>query len=443
MMTNTDHALAGLKAPSSKERIAALRKLLAGTPGNDRQRKKPRREVNLHTHTTYSYNPYGYTPAEYAWRAHSYGMSAAGIVDFDVLDGVDEFHEAGAILDLRTIASIESRVFVPEFADKVINSPGEPGIAYHMGAGFVSSDVPSVAADFLRTMCERAEQRTRTLVEKVNRYLAPLKLDYELDVLTLTPQGNATERHVCEAYANKASHLFMGHILHAFWTGKLGALPADIDLPVGPKLQALIRAKTMKRGGVGYVNPEPSSFPLMADMNRFSLQCGAIPTLAWLDGTSDGEQDMERLIHVARASGVAAINIIPDRNFTPGKADQKLQNLYDVCKLANTCGFPVIIGTEMNSPGNRFIDDFAAGELAPLIDTFLRGAFIVYAHTALQRHGGLGYMSDWAIRHFAGQHARNDFFAEVGATISPATESKLGLLHPGIKPDEILRRIKG
>ena len=34
-----------------------------------------------------------------------------------------------------------------------------------------------------------------------------------------------------------------------------------MDFPEGGKLQNLIRAKTMKKGGVGYVQPGPTSFP--------------------------------------------------------------------------------------------------------------------------------------------------------------------------------------
>jgi hypothetical protein len=49
---------------------------------------------------------------------------------------------------------------------------------------------------------------------------------------------------------------------------------------VGPGIsEALIRSKTMKKGGVGYVQPGKGSFPLMAEMNRFVLAAGAIPTL--------------------------------------------------------------------------------------------------------------------------------------------------------------------
>jgi hypothetical protein len=92
--------------------------------------------INLHCHTFFSYNAYGYSPSTFAWLARKAGLAVAGIVDFDVLDGLEEFLGAGAQLGLKTSAGLETRVYVPEFADSVINSPGEPGISYHMGVGF-------------------------------------------------------------------------------------------------------------------------------------------------------------------------------------------------------------------------------------------------------------------------------------------------------------------
>ncbi len=185
------------------------------------------------------------------------------------------------------------------------------------------------------------------------------------------------------------------------WQEKLGDAPA-----AGAKLQNLIRAKTMKKGGVGYVQPGKGSFPLMADMNRFVLESGAIPTLTWLDGTAEGEKSLEELFATAIASGAAALNIIPDRNYTPGVKDQKLQNLYDVVEMAEKHHFPIIVGTEMNSPGNKFVDSFGTAELAPLVPVFLRGAHIVYAHSVLQRQSGLGYLSPWAKKTFASRHGQ-------------------------------------
>ena len=118
---------------------------------------EPGVDVNLHAHTFFSYNAYGYSPSKFAWLARKAGLAVAGIVDFDVLDGVDEFLEAGRLIGLKCCAGLESRVFVPEFATLEINSPGEPGVAYNMGVGF-----PRAASHpFLAEMRAAAEKRTR------------------------------------------------------------------------------------------------------------------------------------------------------------------------------------------------------------------------------------------------------------------------------------------
>jgi hypothetical protein len=395
---------------------------------------EPGSSVNLHAHTFFSYNAYGYSPSKFAWLARKAGLAAAGIVDFDVLDGLEEFLEAGRLLGLKTCVSLESRTFVPEFASRVISSPGEPGIAYHMGVGFTSA----ASHPFLSRMRQAAAERTRDLLGRVNAYLQPVQLDYEKDVAAITPNGNATERHLCEALEHKAAQVFPDAAARAaFWKQKLGDAP-----PPGPKLQNLIRAKTMKKGGVGYVPPGEGSFPLMADMNRFVLECGAIPTLTWLDGTSEGEKCIEELFEVGKAGGAAALNIIPDRNYTPGQRDQKLQNLYDVVALAGKHHFPIMVGTEMNSPGNKFVDSFETAELKPLVPVFLRGAHIFYAHSVLQRQSGMGYLSQWAAATFTTTTAKNEFFEKLGRELTPAKEDQLRDLTATVAPSHILAKIR-
>ncbi len=394
---------------------------------------QPNGEVNLHAHTFFSYNVYGYSPSKYAWLARKAGLGVAGIVDFDALDGLDEFLEAGRLIGLKTCVSMESRVFVPEFAGRVINSPGEPGIAYFMGVGFTKS----VRHPFLTKVRSAAQQRIRNTIALVNAYLRPVQLDFENDVAPLTPNGNATERHLCEAYERKAAEMFPDPAkLAAYWGEKLGSAP-----PSGLQLQALIRAKTMKQGGVGYVQPDGGSFPTMAEMCRFVLEQGAIPTYAWLDGTSEGEKSIEELLDVAAAAGTAALNIIPDRNYRLGVKDRKLQNLYDVVELAEKRDFPVIVGTEMNAPGNKFVDSFEAAELRPIIPAFLKGADIFYGHSALQRQAGMGYLSPWAGRAFAAVAEKNEFFARLGRELHPAAEEKLRDLARETSPEEILAKI--
>lgn len=397
---------------------------------------------NMHAHTFFSYNCHGYSPTRFAWLARRAGLEVAGIADFDVLDGLNEFMAAGRIVGIKTAVGLESRVFVPEFSSRVINSPGEPGISYHMGSGFTTTRLTPTAAGFLKSVRKAAADRNREIVRRVNAHLRPVELDYDRDIVPLTPAGNPTERHLCLAYARKAAvTLKSAKGLSAFWSEKLEE-PADkLDLPDGPKLQNLVRAKTMKQGGPGYVSPGKGSFPRMADMNKFVLESGGIPMITWHDGTSDGEKCIEELFDTAAACGAAALNIIPDRNFKQGLKDQKLRNLYDVVKLAEARNFPIIAGTEMNSPGQKFVDSFDTAELAPLSPVFIKGARIVYAHSMLQARGRMGYLSKWANLSFKDLRARNEVFEEIGRTLVPSGKNDSDPGSEAAQLDEIIRTV--
>jgi hypothetical protein len=363
-------------------------------------------------------------------------------VDFDVFDGVDEFLAATAVLDLKACGGMETRVFVPEFADKVMNSPGEPGISYHMGVGFPSGKLTGKNKAFQKGLQDTAQQRNRELTARVNAFLRPVELDYDRDVLPLTPAGNATERHICLAYARKAVTVFGGgDALGRFWADKLGVDAAKLDLPEGKDTLNTIRNKTMKRGGAGYVQPDAGAFPKMADTNRFVLAAGGIPTMTWLNGQSDGEKEIRRLIQIAMDSGVAAINIIPDRNFTPGKKDELLANLQEVIAIACEMELPIVVGTEMNSPGQRFVDQFETAELSPFVPVFLKSARIVYAHSVLQRLGKKGYCSTWAGKQFGSITEKNRFFSRAGQLLSPSVEARLDGLKQ-TNPEKILQQIE-
>lgn len=399
-------------------------------------------DLNIHCHTFFSYNTYGYSPSKFAWLARKAGLAVAGVVDFDVLDALEEFLQACRLLGLKGTAGLESRVFVPEFAQKVINSPGEPGISYHMGVGFPTATVPDEQQDFLTGLRKLAQSRNQDLMGRVNAHLRPVELDYEQDVCVLTPSGNATERHMCLAYARKAMEVFgSAEKVADFWSEKLGAEVKTSDLPESRALLNAIRAKTMKRGGVGYVQPDHGSFPKMADLNAFILAAGGIPVHTWLDGTSDGEQEIETLLDVAASTGAVAINVIPDRNYTPGSPDEKLKNLYDVVEVAQKRHLPVVMGTEMNSPGQKFVDDFQSEELKPLAPVFLKGAHIVYAHSALQRQSGLGYTSQWADKSFDNVAEKNDFFEKIGSSLQSEREDGLSGLSDDVAPQQVLDKV--
>lgn len=400
-------------------------------------------KINMHCHTFFSFNAYGHSPLSLAWMAKRDGYKFVGIVDFDVLDGIDEFMRACDIVGVRGSAGIETRVYVPEIATREINSPGEPGVMYHMGIGFTSSQVPAAVAGFLADMCYRATARNQTMVARINAYLKPVTIDYERDVLPLTPVGNVTERHIVLAYIRAAERLIPNP--ETFWAEKLSIAPQEMRRPVSDAtgLQTLIRARLMKRGGAGHTEPTPDMFPTVDEFHQFVEGCDALPCFPWLDGTSAGEESIGELLELLVRKGVVTLNIIPDRNWNIRESQarrRKLEKLYEIVQLAERRGLPLNVGTEMNSFGQKLADDLSVPELVPVRQAFLAGAHVIYGLTTLQRQLGLGYQSEWARTHFPSRLERNRFYAEVGYRVLPGATGMAHLQALGTKalPDEVL-----
>ena len=422
-MLSMDELESQLSCFSLDRRLDALSQLKGLADAGRVDIEPTRRFVNLHAHTFFSFNGYGYSPARFAWEAYKLGLEVAGIVDFDVLDGAAEMLQAGDILGLKTVVGLETRVFFKEYAQVEITSPGEPGITYLMGTGFVeppAAHTPAGAA--LADMRCRARDRNVGMMERINAALGLMQIDYDADVAPLTPQGNATERHLLEAYTRKAEAVFANDKdrVAAFWAEKLAVSPEQIASLIDdrPKFHELIRKKLMKAGGVGYVKPDAGSFPALDEVIEMVGACGAIPTQTWLDGLSEGERDMREQLAILMAKGVAALNVIPDRNWNiadPEEKRKKVRKLDEVVAVADDLGLPLVVGTELNKFGQKTVDTFAAAELAPYVDIFLKGARIIWAHTVLRRNGYFGYAGEEADAVFGDDRAaKNAFFAKVG-----------------------------
>lgn len=381
------------------------------------------RLFNLHCHSFFSYNGYGFSPTALVWKALQNNFYALGLVDFDVLDGIEEFLDSCNLCKIKGCAGFETRIFVPQFAKHEINSPGEPGISYHIGMGFTTQKVKKI--NVLNKLKKIAQNRIQIMIERVNNYLSPLTINYEKEVLPLTPASNPTERHLCIAYYEKSKQQFPDKKEFVlFWAEKLKTSEGDIEkLITNPvEFQNLLRAKLMKAGGPGYVPAKPENFPTLIEVNEFILANGAIPTFAWLDGTSSGEQNIEELLNIMMASGVYAVNIIPDRNWNiknPEQKQVKLKNLDNFISLARELYLPIFIGTELNAPGQKFVDNLDAPELQPYYQLFLDGVHIAYAHTILEQTAGIGFTSYWARNYFANNKERYEFFKEIGERLTP------------------------
>jgi hypothetical protein len=408
---------AALDSFSCDERDAALRKLAAagGFPA-------PGVDFNMHCHSFFSYNADGWSPSRVAYECRARGLCAAALCDFDVLDGLEEFLAAGRTLALRAAVHLETRAYVRELAGADISSPGEPGVTYIMGCGFTG--LPADGAPQAQTLArlrQGAQERNLALIARVNATLPAVAIDYARDVLPLTPKGVATERHIIRAYRTQAEAVFAGPAARAaFWSPLLkcdaAAYPAT-EASI-PKLEDLIRNALAKRGGIGYIQPDETTFPLADDFTRWVKACGAIPTVAWLDGTSGGEAGCDRLLDLMTDKGCAALNIIPDRNWNlkkPEEAALKQAKLDEVVAGCVKRDLPLNIGTEMNKGGLPFVDELNGPVLKRYAAVFIQGMRVMVGQTVLGRYARAPYLGERAEAEFANIKKRNAFYAAVGA----------------------------
>lgn len=424
------------------KRCEALRELARLVQSGQIEVSQPKPEVNLHLHTFFSYNAYGWSPSRIAWESKKYGLAVAGIVDFDVVDGMEEFLQAGQIIDVRTTVALETRVLIPEYSDKVISSPNEPGVGYFMAGGCFGQPTDDKSAKALDDLRETAKRRNLQVLERVNDYLGSVTLDYNADVLPLTPSGNATERHLLAAYDARARAV-CGDKTDEFWAK---ALDIDISdaaalLADPPALHEKMRAKLMKFGGVGYVAPTAETFPDIRTVIEMTKGMDALPTMTWLDGTNPGESDMGALLGLAESMGAVALNIIPDRNWNikdPQDKRIKVENLDKAVRAARSLNMPLCVGTELNKLGLPFVDDFSATELQPYLQDFADGAYFFWGHTALAVKAGMGFASDWAEANFSDRADKNAFYAKVGRLVSPQARIDGSTLRDAT-PDQALR----
>jgi hypothetical protein len=225
----------------------------------------------------------------------------------------------------------------------------------------------------------------------------------------------------------------------AFWADRLGVEYDEMPGLMADQAQfhTLIRGRLMKQGGAGYVRPSPASFATVEEFHQLVIACGGLPCACWLDGGSPGEQDPEALLEMWVRKGVVVQNIIPEY------ARKRPGDMRRLVRVAEDLALPLNAGTEMNSPGQKLLDDFGAPELVPLRGAFLDGAYFVYGHTILQRQLGLGYGSDWARAWLPARRSRNDFYTKVGRLAPPGSRptGRRALLTPAMSPQDILARL--
>lgn len=387
--------------------------------------------INMHFHSFFSYNSKGWSPFRIAWESRKNALYAAGVIEFDVIDGIEEFQLACEVLGLRSAVGVETRSFFAKFAEQEINSPGEPGVNYVIAGGFSAPlKKNSKESEKLEQFKKAASERNIALVSRINAKVPQIALDYKKDVLPLTPSGNATERHIVSAYAIKAEKNFPDkEKLVKFWSEILSKDIASVKSLLASKasFDEAIRAKFAKKGGLGYLQPGPDSFPPTADFFFWAKNAGTIPMVAWLDGCSEAEKNASAYLDASVSAGAEAVNIIPDRNWNFKDTELRKLKIAKLDEFVNESvrrALPINIGTEMNKDGQPFADPIDREPLLKYKKSFLDGAKVVVGHSILAKFAGYDYCGKWAEYDFGtDRHAKNKFFASVGS-LPPLTLKK-------------------
>ena len=195
--------------------------------------------------------------------------------------------------------------------------------------------------------------------------------------------------------------------------------------------------------------PTEDTFPKLDDVVTMTLECGAVPSACWLDGTSEGEADPVRHFGFMRDKGIPTVTIIPDRNWNisdPAQKELKVRKLHEAIEAARQLDMPILVGTEMNKSGQKFVDDFDVPAMEPYRQDFLDGAHVLWGHTLLKMTAGVGMTGPWANQYFGDDRAALvEFFRELGALPFPSRDVMRGLAGEGagVTPQHALEAVRG
>ncbi len=443
--------LSALNSPATEDRRAALAEAAQSFAGGVVVRPQETGWVNVLARTFFSYSADNFSPARLVWEAVIRGLSIIGSADKDNLGALGEMLGAGDALGIRVTVSLETKAYAKSHCDDEINCPGESGLVKALGVGFTA--VPPLDCEhgaLIASLPNRASERNQAMIARLNAKLAPVTIDYQADVLPLTPAGNASIDHVVLAYINKAKTIFTElHDLAVFWADVLGRSPNDAECLLGDAntFTDLLFDKLLRMYSDAESDSRVMVYPAIADFFKAVTASGAVPCLHWRDGLSQAESNPDRLLDDAMGWGARAVSLAPDASWNLPDAEEKrrkLEALAELVRAARERNLPLLVGSPMSAPRQKFVDSFDAPEISAYFRDFTDSAFWLYGHTTLERAAGLGVMSEWARKHFRDDRAAaNAFYLEVGKKARPGKSTRVRIASVGQEatPGDVLNAL--
>lgn len=408
-----------LNAPTSQERITALKELLSLETDKPLRRDN---DANNHIHTIYSFSPY--SPTKAAYMAYKAGLTSSGIMDHDSLSGAEEFKKACKMLNIGCTCGVEVRAKFNKGFGK-INHPDQPDCIYMAAHGVPAQNVKKFNQylEFYRQKRYLRDQKMCDLItQKYGKF--GLDLDFYKDVYPLSQAhegGSITERHLLYALATKLFKRFgktnelvefLGNDLALDVSEKVKGFLTDQDNPhFIYDLLGVLKADTK----FFYIDAD-EEMPIAEDFVKFAKEMGAIPAYAYLGDVGESvtgdkkaakfeDSFLDELFVELKKAGFLAVAYMPTRN-TPSQ----LERIQKLCKENE---FFEISGEDINSSRQKFAcEALSKPEFAHLIDS--TWALIGHEYISSAKGEEYGMFSKSTIAKVPNLNQRIKEFAKIG-----------------------------
>ena len=360
-------------------------------------------EVNAHLHTPYSFSAFEDIPQLFS-LAQKENIGVAGINDFFVTDGYDEFATIALKNGIFPLFNIEFTGLLKKEQQKGIriNDPDNPGRCYFSGKGLdYPFHVNTEHAVLLQQVLNESQNHVKAMAEKANVWFAatgvPIKLDFS-DIKKKYARNLVRERHIAKAirialYQFTAMEQERKDLFKKMFGGK--DLQSRMDNISGTENE--IRSNLLKAGGKAFIAENENAFLPVDDIIEIILDAGGIPCYPLLlddknDNYTEYEKDAEKLWQELTKRNIGCIELISGRN--------DAQHLHDLVVFFHRKDFVILFGTEHNTPELIPLTcDTRGGK--PLPDNLRRfsyeGACVVAAHQYLRAKEQQGFIDQYGL----------------------------------------------
>jgi hypothetical protein len=442
MTTTTSDELATLlNAASMGERISHLESLVRSN--RDGIQDAPiSEEANNHVHTFFSFSPY--SPSYAAYMARKSGLQVVGSIDHDSISSASEMVTACKVVGIGSTVGTELRTtwYDTPFADRKINSPDAPGLAYVVLHGVPRRSWSALDA-YIAPLRAVRNERNRRQLDVLNTILRdsslePLDFDHDIVPLSQAPDGGSvTERHLVFGVAHR--------LIEGFGRGEelVRALRERLNLTVAGRLEGRLLDSenphyaydllgVLKSGLVPsiFIVPSTEECRPVQEVVSKAREVGAIPAYAYLGDVTESptgdkkaekfeDQYLDELFDVITDIGFQAVTYMPPRNTK--------EQLLRVQRLCRDHGLMEISGVDINSSRQEFT---CPEVLEPEFKHLNESTWALVAHEKLADCApGLGLFGGARVRASDGA-ARQELserlnqYAELGRALDPAVPER-------------------